>query len=306
MSISTVNALPDIVSVQKRVYPLILTAVVSEQPTSQPLATAFGLTRTADTDDGSGWSSFNFRFDRWYTQVESTKLKSEISTELLQDMRAMGLDESVIEENLADEIADEVNKKILRSLDLISDSGTGITISAALDKFNQGRNLYTEVHARVAQLERDTGCTGTYVVAGGEAFDLLSGSSLAKKEEGTNHWRMKSGLILVHDKYSAINYINVGVKKVYNDFEISSLVFSTYDYMGATSAGVQAPLAYNVIGQDPNSLHPIYGVIARYAITAAPIDAPAGGQGVQEIDWTAFDATKFQSKLSVKSTVTIA
>jgi hypothetical protein len=90
-NISLSTGLPDIVSVQKRVYPLLLTSIVSTQPTTQPIATTYGLKRKVSTPDSSGWTKMKFTLDRWSSEVQSIKLKTEISTEALTDMKALGV-----------------------------------------------------------------------------------------------------------------------------------------------------------------------------------------------------------------------
>lgn len=299
MSVSMVTALPDIVSVQKKAYPLIFTAIVSEQPTNQPLATAFGLNRKVDTDDGSGWTNYRFDLDRWYTEVTAHKLKTEVSTELLQDLRALGLDEDVIVENLSDQLADDINAEIIDALTKISSVGPTITIQPNQNKFSSGHQLYAEVHDYAAAMEKTTGCAANYVVAGGKAFSLLLGSTHVKQVPDTNYYVCSSGLIVIHDKTATTDYVILGVKKQLGDVELSSLVFSTYSFNGDSS------LAYQVIGQDPKTLSPIYGVISRTAITAAPIDPPANG--VVQLDWSNLDPTiANSSKLSTMHTVTVA
>lgn len=294
---SIVTGLPDIVSVQKRVYPLLFTDIVSYQPTTQPIATAYGFKLTDEQpDDGSGWRQFQFTFDRWQSEVESNKLKTEVSTETLQDMASLGLPETVVTDNLADQIAEDINKDIVDRLIKISSIGYDIIIDDSVSKFEQGRSLYGEVHTAIAEIEKNTGITGSYLVAGGRAFNLLLSSSFATKIDD-HKYKLTSGVILVHDKNAIEDYIVIGVKKLLGDVEISSLVYSPYDF----EKGVDG-LAYQVTSVDSKSLHPIVGVISRAAITAAPMNSDQ--TGYMELDWENLDSTILNSsKLSVYHTI---
>lgn len=292
-NISMVNGLPDIVSVQKRVYPLLYMGIVSTQPTRQPVATVYGLKRSVDTDDSSGWKPYKFRMDRWYSSVETIKLKTEISTEALSDMRSLGISELMITDHLADQIADDINKDILDKLDKISTVGDPISISSTALEFDKARELYSYIHHSIAELETQTGCTGTYVVAGGTAYGLLLASGMVRKIEGTNMSICDSGVFVANDKYSTTDYVTIGVKKKFGETELSSLVFSPYEING------EGGLSYQLVTTNPDSLNPVFGVMARYAITAAPLEDNASQRGANEIDWDNVTAD-MKTKLSVK------
>lgn len=241
MSISMVNGLPDINSVQKRVYPLIFTAIVSEQPTTQPIATAYGLKAKSEADDGSGWDKYSFSIDRWYAEVENVKLKTEVSVEAIQDMMAIGIDPEFIVDNLADIVASRINQSIITNLNAISTLGTAVNIANAIGDYEKGREIYSAAHQKLAELEKDTGCVGTYIVAGGKAFELLLGCGHVSLSPEKNYHVCESGAILVHDHDATTDYFTVGVKKKIGDVELSSLVWSPYDYTGDSAA-----LAYQV------------------------------------------------------------
>ncbi|URQ03647.1 head vertex protein [Vibrio phage PVA23] len=298
MTVSNSNGLPDIVSVQKRLYPLIFTQIVSEQPTTQPVATAFGFKSVAEADDASGWLPHGFRLDRWYAQVQSSKLKTEISLETIQDMQALGVNESIITDSIADQIADDINTNIIDSLNSISTVGSALTLAGTND-FEKGQDLYAKVHVAAAEIEKTTGCQATYVVAGGDCFGLLTGCGVVQRIGDTNVYKAWSGLYIVHDKYATTDYVTIGVKKDLGDYEISSLVFSPYNFDKATDAGI----AYQYKTQDPQSFHPIYGVIARYALTVAPLED--NQTGAVEIDWDNLGVLANSSKLSYTHAVTV-
>ncbi|QIW90972.1 capsid vertex protein [Vibrio phage TCU-VP03-AIR1] len=298
MTVSNSNGLPDIVTVQKRLYPLIFTEIVSEQPTKQPVATAYGFKAVPEADDGSGWTQFGFRLDRWYAQVESSKMKTEISLETLQDMQALGVSNSVIVDSLADQIADEINTSIIGALNSISTVGTALTLTGNND-FEKGQDLYTKVHLAAAEIEKTTGCKGTYVVAGGKCFGYLTGCGVVQRVGESDVYKAWSGLYIVHDKYATSDYVTVGVKKDMGDYEISSLVFSPYQFDQANDGAI----AYQYKGTDPKSFHPVYGVIARYALTVPPLED--NQTGAVEIDWSNLGALANSSKLSYTYAVTV-
>lgn len=299
-NISFETGLPDIVSVQKRVYPLLITPIVSVQPTSLPIATTYGLKRIADVNDGSGWTQYKFRLDRWYSQVQSIKLKTEITTEAITDMKSLGLSDTFITDNLADQVADDINIDILDKLSKISTPGTGVTISLTDDDYVQARNLYAKIHVDIAALEAETGSTGSYVVCSSRVYGLLLGTGWVYKVEGTNYSLAKSGIVIVNDKYSSSEYYTVGVKKKFGDFELSSLVFSPYRFDEQDGG-----LSYQLVATDTNSLNKSYGLLSRYAITTAPLENNAAQNQVYEIDWNALTADHL-SKLSIKRVVTFS
>ncbi|CAM0037119.1 major head protein [Vibrio phage K567] len=299
MTVSIGNGLPDIVTVQKRLYPLIFTEIVSEQPTKQPIATAYGFKAIKDTDDSSGWEQWKFSLDRWSATAEATKLKTDISLEAIQDMEALGLGTDLIVDSLADQAADDINTNIITALNAISTLGTAVSVNSTTGKFNKGRELYALAHVEAAKLEKETGCQGSYIVAGGETFGLIVGSGMAKRIGESNVYKLDSGLKLVHDKYATSEYFTVGVKKEMSDFEISSLIFSPYNFDGETGGGI----AYQHEGQDPKTFNPIFAIIARYALTVAPLESDQ--TGASDIDWDDLGDKANSSKLSATFAVTL-
>lgn len=300
-NIAMETGLPDIVSVQKRVFPLLYSSVVSTQPTRQPIATVYGLKRKADPtvpDDGSGWTRYVFRMDRWSSAVETIKLKTDISLDAITDMRSLGISEELITDHLADQIATDINQDMLDKLNKISTIGAGVTIAAG-DLYTQSRNLYAYIHVEAAKLETETGATGTYIVAGGAVYGMLLATGWVEKVEGTNYSIAKSGLIVVNDKYSNTDYFITGVKQQYGDFELSSLVFSPYDYDGLSG------LSYQLVTTDPKSFNKVFGVMARYSMTAAPLNDNADSTGAKDIDWDNI-TVDMKSPLSVYQAVTIS
>ncbi|CAM0044011.1 major head protein [Vibrio phage F86] len=299
MTVSIGNGLPDIVAVQKKLYPLIFTDIVSEQPTKQPIATAYGFKASEDTDDSSDWKAFKFTLDRWAAKVESTKLKTEISLETIQDLEALGLSVDLITESLADQVADDINTTIVESLNAISSIGTAFDVSTITNDFDKGRELYAKLHKESSAIEKSTGCQASYVIAGTDSFGLLIGSGMAKRVTDTNLYVLDSGMKLVHDKYATSEYITIGVKKPMGDYEISSLIFSPYNFDGDVDSGI----AYQHLGMDPKSFHPVFGLIARFALTVSPLGVDQ--TGVHEIDWDNLGDLANSSKLSYTHAVTV-
>lgn len=298
-NISTVNGLPDIVSIQKKVYPLLYSDIVAVQPTSQPIATVYGFKKSLEADDGSGWSKMSFRLDRWHSQVQSNKIKTDITTEALTDLRAVGGDEDMVVGFMADWIADEINQDLLDKLSKISTVGAAITIPGAYEH-EQGRALYGVIHRVVAELESTTGATGSYVVVNSRLYGLLLASGWVRKVPETNISEAKSGIIVCNDKYAVSDYFIVGVKEEFGSTELSSLVFSPFEFDGDEPGA----LAYQVTAIDPKSLHQVYGVIARYAVTSAPLENNTEQTTIYDIDWNNLTPAH-KSKLSVKHTVTV-
>lgn len=296
--VSTVQGLPDIVSVQKKVFPRIFSSVVSTQPTTQPVATAFALKKKLATDDGSGWTSLDSRIDRWSSPVGSEKIKTEITTEALQDLRALGWSEDTVIEHIADQITDNINRDILTKLSEISTAGAGMTISAA-SRYEQGRMLYAEIMAEVGNLETTTGAQGSYVVCGGQTYGLLLSTGWVSKVAGRNFSITASGIAVINDKYSISDYVTVGVKDKFGDIELSSLVFSPFYFNDSVFEYTKLKVI------DSKSLNPVHGVIARYAVTAAPLNDNTESTGARDIPWGALTSAH-KSDLSITHSVTVS
>lgn len=287
--------LPDLVSLQKKAFPLLFTKICSFQPTTQPIATAFGLLRSAEADDSSGWAPYKFTFSRWASPVASEKLKTPISVEALQDLGAQGVPQTIVTDNIAEQVADDINHDIILKLNYVStEDVTGLSVSSALNEYEQGRVLYAVIHQKIAEIERTTGAQGAYVVCGGNVYGKLLGTAFLKKADDGEYAIAASGVLFFNDKYtSGTNYATIGVKKVMGDFEMSTLVYSPYEVDGTTFSYLEAI--------DPKSLSPVIGVISRYAITTAPLNA--GQTDYFSIDdWATLDANH-RSPLSVKYAV---
>lgn len=279
-NIAFVNGVPDVVSVQKRAYPFIATQLVSVQPTQRPIATAFGFKQISNnTDDGSGWSQVDFRLDRWYSAVETNKLKTQVSVEVVQDLQSMGISPAIITDNISDKIASDINQDLFKKLNDISTVGGAADVSSLTNDFDKGRELYSKIHSAASNLERVTGFVGKYILASSEVYGLMLGTGMVKQHIENHVGICDSGLFIIHDKYSsASDYFTVGVKATYGDIELSSLVFSPYEVDGSS-------LSYEQIATDPNTLSPVFGVMSRYAVTTAPLAVNAQTEGANEIDW---------------------
>lgn len=298
---SNINGLPDLVSLQKKVYPLIATEIVSVQPTTQPIATAWGFKRIPDTDDGSGWTRYKFRFDRWNSELESNKLKTDITLELIQDMASNGLPQEVITTSLADQIADNINKDLFSKLKTISTVGDNYTIDsgAGIDKYVIGRNVYGIIHTEISKLETTTGLQGNYVLCGQPVLTALLGSGWIFKENDTDtFFRTRTGIKVINDKYSTEPYFVVGVKKQIDEIELSSLVFSPFDFDSTGS------FSYLLEALDPKSLQPAIGVLSRYAVTTAPLENNTTQNTFITMDWDNI-TDEMKSKLSTIHTISI-
>lgn len=297
---SNINGLPDLVSLQKKVYPLIATEIVSVQTTTQPIATAWGFKRILDTDDSSGWTRYKFRFDRWNSELESNKLKTDITVELIQDMASNGLPQGVITASLADQIADDINKDLFSKLKAISTVGDNYTIdSGTTDKYVVGRNVYGIIHNEIAKLETSTGLQGNYVLCGQPVLTALLGSGWVYKEDETDtFFRTRTGIKVINDKYSTDPYFVVGVKKRLGDIELSSLVFSPFDF------NASGAFSYVLEALDPNSLQPAIGVLSRYAVTTAPLEDNATQNAFMVMDWDNI-TDEMKTKLSTIHTVSL-
>lgn len=300
---ANINGLPDLVSLQKRVYPLIATEIVSVQPTNQPIATAFGFKRIVDDeiDPSTGWTGYKFRFDRWNSELESVKLRTNITLELLQDLTANGLSTNIVTASLADQIADDINKDLFLKLKNISTVGEQYSMvpNMGSDKYVVGRNLFGMIHNEIAKLERNTGMQGNYVLCGQPVTTALLGSGWVYKVEETDTYYMtKTGVKVINDKYSDEAYFIVGVKKKFDDLELSSIIFSPFDFE------LSGSFTYIYDMLEPKSLQPVIGVMSRYAVSSAPLQDNSTQNSFLVMDWDNITG-EMKSPLSTYHTVSL-
>ena len=253
-----------------------------------------------------------FIVNKWQADVKSRKFKTELTVELAQDMEAVGFDApAFLEDLLATQMAEEINKDIIQSLTTVSKRfktegklSKGIfdlsTISVAVE---QARELYRYICEMNAIIQKETAYSATYVVATARVAAVLASSGWLKKEpnqQASVYGVLENGLIVYVDTTSNVDYVVVGVKADYGSNEmVGSLFYAPYiETKSQESDDVDHVGAYKIIN-DPDSLQPKIALLVRYALCVNPYTMGLTDQEARVIDSTNLDNFVGQSKMSM-------
>lgn len=258
-------------------------------------------------------SEAKFVVNKWNAPVKSRKLKSTVTVELAQDLEANGFDApNFLEDLLATEMADEINKDILQSLVTVSkrykveglcDDGL-IDLSYA-NSPEASRKLYELVCEMVSHIQRATSYTATYVVASTRVAAVLAGSGWLRHTPQNDKYLsasaygfLENGLPLYCDTNTPIDYVTVGVKEEFGGKEaVGSLFYAPYTE-GLDLADPEHVGAFKVV-VDPESLQPSIALMVRYALAANPYTVTADDKQARIIDATNMDLMAGRSDMSV-------
>ncbi|BAQ22844.1 head vertex protein [Edwardsiella phage PEi20] len=266
-----------------------------------------------ETGDGSNVSESKFLINKWNASVKSRKLKSSLTIELAQDMEANGLDTpNFIEDLLATEMADEVNKDILQSLVTVSKryKVTGVCDKGIIDLTydrapEASRKLYELVCEMVSHIQRTTSYTATFVVASTRVGALLAGSGWLKHKPEDDKYLspnaygfLVNGLPVYVDTNTPADYVTVGVKEDFGEKEmVGSLFYAPYTE-GLDLDDPEHVGTFKVI-VDPDSLQPSVALMVRYALCANPYTVAKDDKEARIIDASDMDKMAGQSDMSV-------
>lgn len=254
-----------------------------------------------------------FEVNKWNAKVRSRKIKSSLTVELAQDMEAAGFDApNFLEDLLATEMADEINKDILQSLMTVS---TRYKVEGVCDKGiidltyanapEAARKLYGLVCEMVSHIQRSTSYTATYVVASTRVAAILAASGWLKHKPEDDAFLspnaygfLVNGLPVYCDTNTLTDYVTVGVKEDFGGKEmVGSLFYAPYteglDLDDPEHVGV-----FKVI-TDPESLQPAIALMVRYALCANPYTVAADDKEARIIDASNMDTMAGQSDMSV-------
>lgn len=268
---------------------------------------------TARYETGDEANEAKFQINKWNAEVKSRKLKSSLTIELAQDLEANGFDApNFVEDLLATEMADEINKDILQSLITVSTRYKVDTVCAngivdlTYDRAPEAaRKLYELMCEMVSHIQRTTTYTATYVVASTRVAAVLAGSGWLKhKPEDDNYLSenaygfLANGLPLYCDTTSPLDYVTVGVKEDLGGKEIVGSLFYAPYTEGMDLEDEEHVGTFKVV-VDPDSLQPTVGLLVRYALCASPYTVAKDDQEARIIDATNMDEMAGQSDLSV-------
>ncbi len=252
-----------------------------------------------------------FQVNRWNADVKSRKFKTELTVELAQDMESAGFDApSTIEDMLATQMAEEINKDIMQSLITVSKRFTldGVTTNGYLDlststdsSYVQGRSLYYYICEMVAYIQRNTSYSATYVLASSRAAALLASSGWMKQHDDqplAAYGVLKNGLVVYVDNNSPVEYVIAGVKDYYGDNElVGSLFYAPYSVYEEGDPEEHIG-AFTVIN-DYESLQPHVALMVRYALSVNPYTMGLTDDQARVIDSTDLDNFVGQSQMSM-------
>lgn len=263
-------------------------------------------------------SEAGFRIDKWQSTVKSRKLKTTLSVELAQDLESNGFDApDFIENILAIQMAEEINKDVLQSLITVSSryrvkgiSSKGILDLTAINGAQeQARTLYSYICEMNSSIQRNTSFSGTYVVASSRCCAILAASGWLKKGQDdapsapdASYGMLNIGLPIYCDVNSPCDYVIVGVNEDMGEGQVvASLFYAPYtkglDMDNVEDTGDASVGEFKVI-VDPDSLQPTVALLARYALTANPYTVGKDEDNARIVDGSDMDALAGQSKLS--------
>lgn len=268
---------------------------------------------SADDNELEAPEEAKFTIDTWASNVKTRKLKTEFTVELAQDLEANNFDApALINDILATQMAEEVNKHIIQSLITVSSryNVQGVTKNGMIDFTNAepttyglGRVLYQYVCDMNSKIQTETSFSGTYVVASARCAALLAASGFMVNDADTEYLAdsatglLNNGLELYTDVNAPFDYVLVGLVEEFGDMEtVGSLFYCPYsegldpdnnrDHIGAFKVCV-----------DPNSLQPKVMLLMRYALSANPYTS---GDDVTRVhDAGNLDTLSGKSKMSV-------
>lgn len=266
-----------------------------------------------ETTDGTDISEAKFEINKWNAAVKSRKLKSSLTIELAQDLEANGFDTpNFVEDLLATEMADEVNKDILQSLVTVSKryKVAGVCDNGIIDlKYDNApeasRKLYELVCEMVSHIQRTTSYTATYVVASTRVGALLAGSGWLKHKPEDDKYLspnaygfLVNGLPVYVDTNTPADYVTVGVKEDFGGKEmVGSLFYAPYTE-GLDMDDPEHVGTFKVV-VDPESLQPSIALMMRYALCANPYTVAKDEKEARIIDASDMDKMAGQSDMSV-------
>jgi len=251
-------------------------------------------TSTAESRGATGQGDFNqmaFSIDRVTVTARTRALKAEYTIELAQDLKAIhGLDaETELSTILSAEILAEINREIVRTINLTAKPGAAETTTAGtfdLDIDSNGRWSVEKFKGMMFQIERDANRIaketrrgkGNLLICSSDVASALqmagvldyapalNSNNLQVDDTGNTFAGVLNGRIRVYiDPYAVVNYMTVGYKGA-SAFD-AGIFYCPYVPLQMVRA----------VGQD--TFQPKIGFKTRYGVVANPFSRGNSADG---------------------------
>jgi len=281
-----------------------LTDGVDSQPITDPFdtsspsyesTTSTGMSTAAAESLGDGasnhFASMSFTIERSTVTAVSRALKAEYSLELSQDLKAIhGLDaESELANILSSEILAEINREVVREVNIQAQVGAADTASAGtfnLDVDANGRWSVEKFKGLLFQIEREANQIakntrrgkGNFILCSSDVASALSmagvldyapslSTDLNVDDTGNTFAGVLNGRVKVYvDPYAVENYMTVGYRGS-NPYD-AGLFYCPYVPLQMVRA----------VGE--NTFQPKIGFKTRYGMQVNPFTSDSAGQNV--------------------------
>jgi hypothetical protein len=267
------------------------------------------------TDGGDAFGEMAFSIEKTTVTAKTRALKAEYTVELAQDLKAIhGLDaESELSNILSQEILNEINREVIRTIYKVAKTGAASTATAGtfdLDVDSNGRWSVERFKGLLFNIERDANVIAQDTRRGKGNFIICSSdvaAALAMAGVLDTGRALQGSPTLESDDTGNTFVGTIGGKKVYIDPYSANTgaasQFYVVGYKGATAydAGLfycpYVPLQM-VRAIDPNSFQPKIGFKTRYGMIANTYVTQSNGT----TDGVTFTANRKQYYRRVKVT----
>jgi hypothetical protein len=245
---------------------------------------------------GNHFAQMSFTIEKATVTARSRALKAEYTLELAQDLKAIhGLDaESELANILSSEILAEINREVVREVNLQAKTGASGTASAGtfnLDVDANGRWSVEKFKGLLFQIERESNVIaketrrgkGNFILCSSDVASALSmagvldyapalSTNLNVDDTGNTFAGLLNGRVKVYiDPYAGVDYLTVGYRGS-NPYD-AGLFYCPYVPLQMVRA----------VGE--NTFQPKIGFKTRYGmvpnpfVTSSPLSAVSGGRG---------------------------
>ena len=276
-------------------------AGVDADPSGDPFASAYATdtsggmsTANAEALGDSSSNAFNemsFSIEKATVTATSRALKAEYTLELAQDLKAIhGLDaESELANILSSEILAEINREVVRNVNLQAKTGASATAVSGtfnLDVDANGRWSVEKFKGLLFQIEREANVIakesrrgkGNFILCSSDVASALSmagvldyapalSTNLNVDDTGNTFAGVLNGRVKVYvDPYAASDYLTVGYRGT-NPYD-AGLFYCPYVPLQMVRA----------VGE--NTFQPKIGFKTRYGLVANPFAGAAAGSAI--------------------------